>query len=130
MPGFIIWQYFDICYSLNIFLVYFCHSNRSHFGLIQSMGGGKYVCHVFAEYKVSTSDVEDTKPALLYVVPEDLPLGRLFGLKPHPQPVSTSWKLHFSLYFPLKSFKHTLFPGISNDLHWCGYGCFLENYAM
>ena len=29
------------------------HSNRSHFGLIQSMGGGKYICHVFAEYKVS-----------------------------------------------------------------------------
>ena len=28
------------------------HSNRSHFGLIQSMGGGKYICHVFAEYKV------------------------------------------------------------------------------
>ena len=28
-------------------------SNRTHFGLIQSMGGGKYICHVFAEYKVS-----------------------------------------------------------------------------
>lgn len=29
------------------------------------MGGGKYVCHVFAEYKVSTtgSDMEDVKPA-------------------------------------------------------------------
>ena len=46
--------------------VYFCHSNRSHFGLIQSMGGGKYVCHVFAEYKVSTtgSNLDDAKSAL------------------------------------------------------------------
>ena len=37
------------------------YSNRSHFGLIQSMGGGKYVCHVFAEYKASTtgSDIKD-----------------------------------------------------------------------
>lgn len=53
------------CYNLDIFLVCSCYSNRSHFGLIQSMGGGKYVCHVFAEYKVSTtgSDMEDVKPA-------------------------------------------------------------------
>ena len=48
--------------SLYIVFAYFCYSNRSHFGLIQSMGGGKYICHVFAEYKVSTSDVVDTKP--------------------------------------------------------------------
>ncbi|XP_078369271.1 uncharacterized protein LOC144653202 isoform X2 [Oculina patagonica] len=32
-------------------------SNRSHFGLIQSMGGGKYVCHVFAEYKTKAGPI-------------------------------------------------------------------------
>ena len=37
----------------DIFGISLPHSNRSHFGLIQSMGGGKYICHVFAEYKVS-----------------------------------------------------------------------------
>jgi hypothetical protein len=24
-----------------------------HFGLVESQGGGKFICHVFAEYKVS-----------------------------------------------------------------------------
>ena len=42
----------------NIVFAYLCYSNRSHFGLIQSMGGGKYICHVFAEYKVSTSYID------------------------------------------------------------------------
>ncbi|CAH3148912.1 unnamed protein product [Porites lobata] len=32
-------------------------SNRSHFGLIQSMGGGKYICHVFAEYKTKAGPI-------------------------------------------------------------------------
>ncbi|XP_029206013.2 uncharacterized protein LOC114969842 isoform X3 [Acropora millepora] len=32
-------------------------SNGSHFGLIQSMGGGKYICHVFAEYKTKAAPI-------------------------------------------------------------------------
>lgn len=32
-------------------------SNRSHFGLIQTMGGGKYICHVFAEYKTKAGPI-------------------------------------------------------------------------
>ena len=57
----ILWQFAFVLIWTSFFLL--CYSNRSHFGLIQSMGGGKYVCHVFAEYKVSTtgSDTEDVK---------------------------------------------------------------------
>ena len=28
-------------------------SDRVHFGVVESQGGGKFICHVFAEYKVS-----------------------------------------------------------------------------
>ena len=30
-------------------------SDRVHFGIVESQGGGKFICHVFAEYKVSRS---------------------------------------------------------------------------
>ncbi|XP_032226738.2 uncharacterized protein LOC5502580 isoform X2 [Nematostella vectensis] len=32
-------------------------SNNSHFGLIQSQGGGKYICHVFSEYKTRAGPI-------------------------------------------------------------------------
>ena len=32
-------------------------SDRVHFGLVESQGGGTFICHVFAEYKMPVSKV-------------------------------------------------------------------------